>query len=113
MSSCLDIKSRSILLLFHRRELIREAQNTSRHRIQATELHASGVRTESGRKTAPFHSLKEQFMTLTITVLTVTDRPSFSVPPDSSPAVIRKMVANRFGWVAVGVQHSWIGRLAH
>jgi hypothetical protein len=49
-------------------------------------------------------------MNITIVVLSVAGQPRFSLPKDTKPAVVRKHVANRFGFVAIGVPHSWIGR---
>jgi hypothetical protein len=44
-----------------------------------------------------------------ITVYTVSGRPTFTVPLDTRPAAVRKLVASRYGFVGIGVPHSWYG----
>ena len=49
---------------------------------------------------------------LVITVSTVEGKPTFTVPKDTSAAVVRKMVADRFGYQEPGVAHCWSGNIA-
>jgi hypothetical protein len=44
-----------------------------------------------------------------ITVYTVEGQPTFTVPDDTTAAQVRHMVEDRYGWVGIGVQHSWVG----
>ncbi len=46
---------------------------------------------------------------LTITVTTVVGSPTFEVPAGTSPAVVRQMVAHKFGYQALGIPHCWTG----
>ncbi len=52
-------------------------------------------------------------MNVNITVMTVEGHPQFSVPASLPVALVRKLVANKFGYVAIGVPHSWYGVLAN
>jgi hypothetical protein len=45
-----------------------------------------------------------------VTVFTAKGRPTFEAPDDSSPAVIRKLVASKYGFVQIGVAHTWVGQ---
>jgi hypothetical protein len=44
----------------------------------------------------------------TLTVLSVEGKPTLSVPSDAKHAVLRQMVAHRYGYQCIGVPHSWI-----
>lgn len=46
---------------------------------------------------------------LTITVTTVSGRPTFQVSANATPAVVRQMVAHKFGYQSIGVPHCWTG----
>ncbi len=52
-------------------------------------------------------------MNVNITVMTVEGHPQFSVPRDYTPAQVRRLVASKYGYVAIGVPHSWYGVLAN
>jgi len=46
-----------------------------------------------------------------ITIISLSHRPQFEVSADISNAVLRQMVAHKFGYQSIGVPHSWIGVL--
>jgi hypothetical protein len=46
-----------------------------------------------------------------ITIISLSHRPQFEVSADISMAVLRQMVAHKFGYQAIGVPHSFIGIL--
>ncbi|HEY9786378.1 MAG TPA: hypothetical protein V6D17_13305 [Candidatus Obscuribacterales bacterium] len=48
-------------------------------------------------------------MLLKITVTTVDGRPTIAVSGNLTPAQVRKIVANHFGYQAIGVPHTWYG----
>ncbi len=43
-----------------------------------------------------------------ITVLTAKGRPTFEAPDYAKPAFIRKLVASKYGYVQIGVAHTWV-----
>lgn len=46
---------------------------------------------------------------LLITVTSLDKQPSFSMPAGSTPALVRKAVASKFGYQGIGVAHCWYG----
>lgn len=48
---------------------------------------------------------------LLITVTSLDKQPSFSMPAGSTPALVRKAVASKFGYQSIGVAHCWHGIL--
>lgn len=48
---------------------------------------------------------------ITITVSTAPGKPTFEVPENTPAAIVRKMVAEKFGYVTIGVPHNWSGNL--
>ena len=49
--------------------------------------------------------------TLLITVTSLEKQASFSMPAESTPALVRKAVASRFGYRQIGIAHCWFGIL--
>lgn len=46
-----------------------------------------------------------------VTVFTVKGEPTFDVPLNTTNAQLRQMVEDRWGWVGIGVRHSFFGVL--
>lgn len=80
----------------------------SNKRLRCTRNQAFRHCTNSGPITKTLETIT---MNLNITVMTVSGCPQFSVPADSTPAQVRKLVARKFGYVCIGVPHSWYGVL--
>lgn len=48
---------------------------------------------------------------LLITITSLDNSPSFSMPAGSTSALVRKAVASKFGYQHIGIAHCWYGIL--